>query len=35
MPQLSKYIELTIDNLSFIKTFARYVPYYVMVSEMN
>ena len=37
MPQLSKYIELTIaiDNLIFIKKLARYVTYYVIVSEMN
>ena len=35
MTKLSKYIELTIDNESFIKTFARYVAYYVMASEMN
>ena len=35
MPQLSKYIELTIDNLIFIKKLARYVTYHVIVSEMN
>ena len=35
MPQISKYIELTIDNLSFIKKFERYVTYYVTLSEMN
>ena len=31
MPKFSKYIELTTDNLSFIKNFARYVAFYVIV----